>query len=139
MSYGAFAKQASRYHEAEVLTASPARLVVIVYEHLLVNLRRARLLLGQADTTARSESLERARAALTELLVTLDRDKGGDLAQRLAAIYTFMLGELLVFGVKPEIIRIDAIIHLAGELHEAFAQVAQSSAATPAHAAVAAS
>ena len=49
MSYGAFAKQAARYREAEVLSASPAQLVVIVYEHLLTNLRRARLQLAPSE------------------------------------------------------------------------------------------
>lgn len=137
MSYGAFAKQAARYREAEVLSASPAQLVVIVYEHLLINLRRARLQLADTEATARSDSLDRARAALTELLVTLDHQKGGDLAARLASIYTFMLGELSIMGVKPSAERIDAIICLAGELHEAFAQVARTS--TDAPAAVAAS
>ena len=62
MSYGAFAKQAARYREAEVLSASPAQLVVIVYEHLLINLRRARLQLAEHEAGPRSDSLERARA-----------------------------------------------------------------------------
>ncbi|MEP7382329.1 MAG: flagellar export chaperone FliS [Gemmatimonadota bacterium] len=130
MSYGAFAKQAARYREAEVLSASPAQLVVIVYEHLLTNLRRARLQVGDLDGEPRSDSLARARAAITELLVTLDHDKGGDLATRLASIYTFMLGELSVLGVKPNAERLDAIIALAGELLEAFSQVAASNPAT---------
>lgn len=137
MSYGAFAKQAARYREAEVLSASPAQLVVIVYEHLLINLRRARLQLADTEAAARSDSLDRARAALTELLVTLDHQKGGDLAARLASIYTFMLGELSIMGVKPSAERLDGIIRLAGELHEAFAQVARTN--TDAPAAVAAS
>jgi flagellar protein FliS len=126
MSYGAFAKQAARYREAEVLSASPAQLVVIVYEHLLINLRRARLQLAASDADARSESLERARAALTELLVSLNEEKGGDLAVRLRAIYVFFLSELSVLGVKPDAQRLDAIITLAGELHEAFAHVART-------------
>jgi flagellar secretion chaperone FliS len=125
MSYGAFAKQAARYRESEVLSASPAQLVVIVYEHLLVNLRRARLLSEDKDLIARSDALERARAALTELYVTLDHKQGGEIATRLSAIYTFMLGELSVLGVKPDAARMDAIIALATELHEAFAQVAR--------------
>ena len=132
MSYGAFAKQAARYREAEVLSASPAQLVVIVYEHLLINLRRARLQLAEHEAGPRSDSLERARAALTELMVTLDRQKGGELADRLHAIYTFMLGELSVMGVKPDAARLDAIIGLASELHEAFAQVAKATADSPA-------
>ena len=130
MSYGAFAKQAARYREAEVLSASPAQLVVIVYEHLLTNLRRARLQVGDLDGGARSGSLERARAALTELLVTLDHEKGGDLAARLGSIYTFMLGELSVLGVRPSAERLDAIIALGSELHEAFGQVAASQPGT---------
>ncbi len=130
MSYGAFAKQAARYREAEVLSASPAQLVVIVYEHLLTNLRRARLQVADVDGEARSDSLARARAALTELLVTLDHEKGGDLAARLGAIYTFMLGELAVLGVKPSAERLDAIIVLASELYEAFGQVAAAQPGT---------
>jgi len=134
MSYGAFAKQAARYREAEVLSASPAQLIVIVYEHLLINLRRARLQLADADAAARSDSLDRARAALTELLVSLDEEKGGDLAVRLRAIYVFFLSELTTLGVKPSGERLDAIIKLAGELHEAFVQVARTTATTPANA-----
>lgn len=122
MSYGAFAKQAARYREAEVLSASPAQLVVIVYEHLLINLRRARLQL--ADAGPRCDALERARAALSELLVTLDHEKGGLVADRLGSLYTFMLGELAVLGVKPDSERLDAILAIAGELHGAFAQIA---------------
>ena len=129
MSYGAFGKQAARYRESEVLSASPSQLVVIVYEHLLVNLRRARLLVDPKDANARSDSLERARAALTELLVTLDHKQGGEIASRLSSIYAFMLGELSVLGVKPDASRLDAIIALASELHSAFAQVAQNAAA----------
>lgn len=126
MSYAA---QAGRYREAEVLSASPGQLVVIIYDHLLVNLRRARLLLGQDDLVPRSEALERARAALTELLVSLDRNSGHEVAERLASLYAFMLGELSVLGVRPDQDRLDAVISMVGELRHAF-RVAVS--ATPA-------
>jgi flagellar secretion chaperone FliS len=126
MSYGAFAKQAARYREAEVLSASPAQLVVIVYEHLLTNLRRARLLGGATEIAARSDALERARAALTELMVTLDHERGGDVAARLASLYGFMLGELTTLGVKPSPDRLDRLVALVSELRDAFAQAGQA-------------
>ncbi|MEO6444243.1 MAG: flagellar export chaperone FliS [Gemmatimonadaceae bacterium] len=134
MSYGAVAKQASKYREAEVLSASPARLVVIVFEYLMVNLRRAALLSGSTDVANRSQALERARAALTELLVTLNREHGGDMASHLASLYTFMLAELSVLGVKPDPARLDALTALAAELHSAFDHIAQSGAGAQAHA-----
>ncbi|MEO7963191.1 MAG: flagellar export chaperone FliS [Gemmatimonadaceae bacterium] len=130
MSYGAFGKQAARYRESEVLSASPGQLVLIVYEHLLINLRRAALLVEAKDANARSDSLDRARAALTELLVTLDHKQGGEIAARLSAIYVFMLSELSVLGVKPDAARLGAIIALLGELHTAFEQVSSSTSSS---------
>lgn len=128
MSYGGFARQAARYREAEVLSASPAQLIVIVFEHLLINLRRARLQVADSDGGPRSDSLARARAALTELMVSLDREKGGELAGRLGSLYAFLLGELAVLGVRPDATRLDAVIALASELHEAFAHAARTTA-----------
>jgi flagellar protein FliS len=120
MSYGAAAKQAARFREAEVLSATPGQLVLILYDHLLLNLRRARLV-PREDAMARSDALERARATLTELLVTVDRDRGGAIAVHLVSLYSFLLGELSVLGVKPDLARIDRIITMVTDLRQAFA------------------
>ena len=40
------------YREREVLTAAPGRLVVIVFDHLLVNLRRARIRDGREQRSS---------------------------------------------------------------------------------------
>ena len=37
-----YSRQASRYRETEVLTATPGQLVVLLYDHMLLSLRRAR-------------------------------------------------------------------------------------------------
>ncbi|MBL8958714.1 MAG: flagellar export chaperone FliS [Gemmatimonadetes bacterium] len=123
MSYAAVTKQATRYKEAEVLSATPGQLVLTIFDHILVNLSRARLRLDDKDGAARSEALERARAGLTELLVSLDRPRGGDIAGNLASLYVFWLGELSVLGVKPNAQRLDAIIAMITELRGAFSEV----------------
>lgn len=122
MSYAAVSKQSTRYREAEVVSASPGQLVLIIYDHVLVNLSRARLRLADIDGAARSDALDRARAGVTELLVTLDRDRGGELAGGLGSLYMFWLGELSILGVKPNATRLDAIIHMVTELRAAFAE-----------------
>jgi flagellar protein FliS len=122
MSYAAVQKQSSRYREAEVVSASPGQLVLIIYDHVLVNLARARLRLDDIDGSARSESLDRARAGVTELLVTLDRERGSTIAGNLASLYTFWLAELSVLGVKPSAARLDAISAMVTELRGAFAE-----------------
>jgi flagellar protein FliS len=63
---------------------------------------------------------------LTELLVTLDLEKGGEVASNLAALYTFLLGELVQVGVRTDLARLDRVTRMIAELREAFAQVSST-------------
>jgi len=136
MSYGPIGKQATKYREMQVLAASPGELIILVYDHLLVQLLRAQQAQGAPALDARSAALEKARAAMCELLVTLDREKGGALATQLASIYSFLLGELSTLGLRPDRRRFERVISIVRDLRDAFAKVAEP--ATPAaHAALA--
>ena len=123
MSYGS-ARQATRYREMEIMSAAPGQLVVILYDHLLVTLRRARMAIEAGDVEARGELLEKSRAVVTELLVTLDRERGGDIARNLSGLYSFILSELVQAGVRPSAERLDRVTVMVGELRDAFAQIA---------------
>lgn len=124
MSYGSYARQATRYREMEVLSATPGQLVVLLYDHLLVTLRRAHLATEAGDVSLRCELVDKARNVVTELLVTLDMEKGGDIARNLSGVYTFVLSELVTLGVKPDVQRLDRLTAIVSELREAFAQIA---------------
>lgn len=119
-----YTSQAAAYREMEVLSATPGQLVVIVYDHLLVSLRRARLALDGGTFEVRSATLEKCRAILTELLVTLDHDRGGPLAKELSGLYTFFLSELVDVGMHPDARRLDRITGMVSELRDAFVQAA---------------
>jgi flagellar protein FliS len=121
-----YASHASQYQEVAVRSASPGQLVVMVYDHLLLNLRRARLAVEQGNVELRAASLDRARAALGELLATLDFERGGEIAGQLSGVYAFLLGELTDFGREPSLARLDRIVGIADELRGAFAAVAQT-------------
>ena len=131
MSYGS-ARQATRYREMEIMSAAPGQLVVILYDHLLVTLRRARMAIEAGDVEARGELLEKARAVVTELLVTLDHDRGGDIARNLSGLYSFILSELVQAGVRPSAERLDRVTVMVGELRDAFAQIAATPVPQPA-------
>jgi flagellar secretion chaperone FliS len=134
MSYGTYAGHVGTYREMEVRSASPGELVVMLYDHLLKHLGRVRLLLEPSSISARSDALQVCRTTLSELLVTLDRERGGDLATHLAAIYSFLLGELATLGLRPDAPRVERIISIVSGLREAFAVAAAS---TPSSATVA--
>lgn len=121
MSYAAHAAQ---YQEVAVRSASPAQLVVMIYDHLLLNLRRARMAAEQQNLELRLTSLDKARAALSELLITLDHERGGEISGQLSGIYRFALAELIELGAHPAADRLDRVIALLAELRDAFATVA---------------
>lgn len=113
-------RRGSRYRETEVLSATPGELVVLVYDHLLASLLRARAAMGSRDLEGRAAELGRARDAVAELLATLDREQGGLVAGQLASLYAFFLRELTSLGVEPQMDRLDRIVAMVRELREAF-------------------
>lgn len=130
-----YSKQATRYRETEVLTATPGQLVVLLYDHLLLSLRKARVAMEARDSETQSECLEKGRNVLTELLVTLDRERGGEVAANLGALYSFLLGELVQIGIRADVARLDRVAHMISELRDAFAQVSTTAAVTAAQSA----
>lgn len=125
-----YAATANRYRDNEVLSAGPQQLLLMVYDHLLLSMRRARVAIEQGDVPARVAQLDKARAALGELLVTLDMDKGGSIAAQLNGLYTFVLGELVDVGARRDVAKLDRLIGIVAELREAFGGIAVADAAS---------
>jgi flagellar protein FliS len=115
---------ASAYREAEVLSAPPGRLVVITFDGVLASLTRARVGIAMSNHEVLLSSVDKARGLLCQLLTSLDRDRGGDIAKRLFALYLFVLGELLEISMRPDLGRLDRNISLIRELRDAFDQIA---------------
>ncbi|MCE9602304.1 MAG: flagellar export chaperone FliS [Gemmatimonadetes bacterium] len=114
------ARRGDRYKEMEVLSATPGALVVMVYDHLITSLLRARAAIVAGDAEARMEEVGRARDAVGELLATLDVERGGAVAGQLGGLYTFFLRELTFVGTEPAVGRIDRVVAMVRDLREAF-------------------
>jgi flagellar protein FliS len=123
MSYSNYAHAATAYREREVLTASPARLVVIVYDHVLANLTRANLMRAADKIEIRLEAIGKARDGIVELLSGIDLERGGDIARQLNSLYTFILSEL-VDGTRVDGTRLERITKMVSELRDAFNTIA---------------
>jgi flagellar protein FliS len=120
-----YASQTSSYREMEIHAASPERLLVIVFEQLVVNLERARIAMERNDVELRVASLRRARGLVAELLSTLDFEKGGALAIELADLYQFLLTELVDIGRRGDVRTMRKLVNIATHLRDGFAGAAQ--------------
>ncbi|HYV99740.1 MAG TPA: flagellar export chaperone FliS [Gemmatimonadaceae bacterium] len=124
-----YQRQAQAYRESDVLSASPARLLIITFDGLLMAMTRFRVALSTKNDELSLTSVATARSALCELLATLDHEAGGSLADRLSSIYVFVLSELDTISHRPDLQRLDRNINIIRELRDAFAAAATVAAA----------
>ncbi len=115
-----------KYTETRVLSATPEQLVVILYDHVLTQMQRARLAIEVGQSEPRITALDRASKAVSELLLTLDRDRGGAIATQLDGLYGFLLGELIDIGIHPDGARLERLIAMVQELRDAFDAAARA-------------
>ena len=126
-----YASQSTSYREMEFHAASPERLVVIVFEQLVVNLERARIVMERQDLKdtkdieLRVASLRRARNLVGELLATLDFEKGAGIAVQLADLYQYMLYELVDIGQRGDVVTLKKLVNIATSLRDGFAGAAE--------------
>jgi flagellar protein FliS len=123
MGYSAYT---SKYLENDVVSRPKEWLVPLLYEHLLAHLRRAQMQIQQRDFEGKGTSLEKASAIVIELMGSLDRDKGGELAQRLAALYAYFGTEILSIGRSLDVTRLEKLIGMVGSLHESWVIAART-------------
>jgi flagellar protein FliS len=117
-------RPSNRYQEMEIGSLSGPRLVVLVYSHVLAALRQGQRAIAVSDHDARSRFLCRARDLVSELLFTLDRDAGGELAENLVALYLFYIREINQIDLRPDPARLAKLIDLVASLHEAWQEAA---------------
>ncbi|HLQ37301.1 MAG TPA: flagellar export chaperone FliS [Planctomycetota bacterium] len=102
-----YAQAAATYQRNAILTASPEKLVKLLYDGAIKNLEKSRVGLADARTSHSQEvgnSLGRAIGILGELRASLDHAAGGQVARDLDRLYEFSLDQLSQANVtrKPE-------------------------------------
>ncbi len=75
------------YREAAVAGASPVRLVILLYEQAMEDLRRALTAQRNGDIEGRTREMNHALLVIGHLQATLDRDQGGEVAANLERFY----------------------------------------------------
>lgn len=77
-----------------ILDASPSRLIVMLYDEALKNLETAVAAAECDDIETRCHAVNRTVEIVCHLYLTLDTQQGGEIAEKLGAIYRFVLARL---------------------------------------------
>jgi flagellar secretion chaperone FliS len=119
----------ARYMGDSVATASPHQLLVMLYDRLALDLERAEQALVGGDREQSHEQLTHAQEIVLALRASLDVDiwEGGP---RLAALYAWLVGELIQANVKRDIRRVRDCRKVVEPLRDAWREAALSLAAS---------
>ncbi|HZL02148.1 MAG TPA: flagellar export chaperone FliS [Cellulomonas sp.] len=107
------------YLAATVATATPSRLLVMLYDRLALDVDRAEAALRNGDNGAASIQLVHAQDIVSELLSSLDVGTW-DGAPGLQSIYTYLLTELVETNMTADPERARACQAIIAPLHDAW-------------------
>jgi flagellar secretion chaperone FliS len=118
------ARAAQAYYQTQIQSQSPLELVVMLYDGALRFLQLAADATRRRDLTAKREGMSRAMAILDELQNTLNMSEGGEVAQSLDQLYTYINGLLIDANIRKDAAPIDEAIRLLRPIRDAWSQVA---------------
>lgn len=126
------------YQRTNVNTASQGRLVVLLYEGAVKQLGTS-LTYIEASGKVLPQNIEKfgiciqkAQAIITELQVSLDMEKGGEIARNLMSLYLFFNEELVTATINQDRKKIEFVMNMMSQLADSWRQVANSTANAPA-------
>ena len=121
----AFAAARNTYTTSSVSTASPGKLLVMLYDRLVRDLTNAEAAIVRRDLSRTNSELQHAQQILLELRtsLTVDAWSGGP---GLEQLYTFLHGELVTANLEKSEERVAACREIIEPLRDAWRQAAAS-------------
>jgi flagellar protein FliS len=111
------------YRRTRVLTADPRNLVILCYEGAIDSLKIGKQRIAEKDYEGRGKALGRAQDIISELLCSLNFEKGGSIAKGLDSLYNYMLRRIIHADLKDDIRAVDEIIGMLTELKAAWEEI----------------
>ena len=125
----------ARYGAVSVTTASPGRLLVMLYDAMFRFLREGMAAMQAGEKGRASERITRAHAILTELLGGLDASKSPKLCEQLQGLYAFCMQTAIEAMVEQNEAKVETLLALLTPLRDAWstavAQTETAAAAAP--------
>lgn len=117
--------QLNAYKETSIKTASSGKIVLMLYDEAIKQMKFAceRLENKSKQIDAINKSIIKAQEVITELMVSLDFDKGGEISKNLFSLYMFFNKELMNANVKKDPEPIKGVSKMITELRDAWSEI----------------
>ncbi|GHS87385.1 flagellar export chaperone FliS [Synergistales bacterium] len=113
------------YQATQISTATKEQLLLITYDIGIKSCRMAEVALskeGKQDYDLANREILRAQNVIRELMVTLNTEKGGEMATALMSLYDYMYQLLVDANIKKEVKNVTIVLTMLEELKETWEQ-----------------
>lgn len=115
--------------DAAIAVADPHRLILLLFEGAQAALGNARAAMQYKDIPAKGMAISKAIDIISNgLKASLDLDKGGEIGERLDALYDYMVLRLLKANLNNDLKALEEVSFLLEEIHSAWREIAPGAA-----------
>ena len=113
------------YKETQIKTASQGKLIIMLYEGAIRHIDTALSELEHSTPELEkvNVSLVKSQDLITELMVSLDFDRGGEIAQSLFNLYMYFNRQLVESNIKKEPEPLKEVKRMLAELRDTWLQI----------------
>jgi len=108
-----------KYRETEVMTSSPQKLVILLYEEAIKCLDLAILKIKTGETGEGTKLLLKTQKIVAELIYSLNMD-AGEISLRLYTLYEYIYRRLIEANMRKDCQIIEEVLSLLKPLKEAW-------------------
>ncbi len=106
----------NQYQNVQVMTADGVRLIVMLYEGVIRFNKLAKEAIENKDICSRGNYINRSMAIVSELINSLDMERGGEIATSLLNLYEFSMHQLTMANINNDTVPLDAVNRVITEL-----------------------
>ena len=115
------------YKKASVNTLDQNKLIIMLYDGAIKNASFAVEHMKSGEIEKVHNCLIKAKNIVTELMATLNMEKGGDVAKNLQSLYSYMFSQLIEANMEKKTQPIVVVIELLKELRVAWVEINKKS------------
>lgn len=116
---------AKAYHKTSVETASKEKILLMLYEGCIRNLKKCKAAMEQKNWAEKGVHLGKAQDIINELSNSLNFEVGGDLPKQLEALYLHIFQETTKANMNNDPEKIAHCIKLLETLYEGWKEVVE--------------
>jgi flagellar protein FliS len=115
--------------ETGIEAASPHQLIVMLFDGALLAIANAGTHIQQKNVAEKGLSISRAIDIINAgLKASLDKNKGGEMAQNLDALYDYMCTRLLQANLRNDATALNEVSRLLSDIRSAWVEIANTPA-----------